>query len=66
MLLRPTRPKEVRRAVTPHVLAGYMIDPPVSVPKANGTNPAEVAAAGPAKQQHGWKYSGFKDLGFRV
>lgn len=48
MLLRPTRPKEVRSAVTPHVLAGKMMDPPVSVPNAKGTSPAAVAAAGPA------------------
>lgn len=48
MLLRPTRPKDGRSAVTPHMLAGKMMDPPVSVPSANGTNPADVAAAGPA------------------
>lgn len=50
ILLLPTSPKELRWAVTPQVLAGYVIDPPVSVPRANGTSPAATAAAGPAEE----------------
>src|SRR5947209_13064120 len=42
------RPYVGRRPTTPHVCAGEMIDPPVSVPTANPTRPAAVAAAGPA------------------
>lgn len=36
----PTIPKEGRNAVTPHRAAGYVIDPAVSDPNANGTLPA--------------------------
>ena len=56
MLLRLTSPKEGRSAVTPQVFAGKMMEPPVSVPKANGTKPAAVAAAGPANQGQDMHY----------
>src|SRR5437773_7114974 len=42
------RPYVGRRPTAPQVCAGEMIEPPVSVPTANATSPAAVAAAGPA------------------
>ncbi|KAK1358054.1 hypothetical protein POM88_051310 [Heracleum sosnowskyi] len=37
--VRPTVPKVGRNAVTPQRAAGYVMDPAVSEPIANGTNP---------------------------
>jgi hypothetical protein len=45
---RLIRPYVGRSPTVPHVLAGEMIEPPVSVPIAKPTSPAAVAAAGPA------------------
>src|SRR6185436_18879731 len=47
---RLDRPYVGRSPTTPHVDAGDMIDPPVSVPTANPTRPAEAADAGPADE----------------
>ena len=38
--VRPTVPKVGRKAVTPQRAAGYVIEPAVSDPMANGTMPA--------------------------
>src|SRR5678815_2489823 len=45
---RLTRPNVGRRALSPHSRAGDTIDPLVSVPIANATQPAAVADAGTA------------------
>src|SRR5262245_15843804 len=45
---RLTRPKVGRSPTIPHRTAGDRIEPPVSVPIANATRPAAVAAAEPA------------------
>src|SRR5215216_3194841 len=45
---RLTRPKVGRSALRPHSRAGDTIDPDVSVPMPNATQPAAVADAGPA------------------
>src|SRR5262245_27160526 len=45
---RLTRPNVGRRPVAPQRVAGYRIEPPVSVPMAKATRPAAVALAGPA------------------
>lgn len=37
--VRATVPKVGRKAVTPHLAAGYVMDPAVSEPIANGTIP---------------------------
>jgi hypothetical protein len=53
MLMTPVRatvPNVVRKAVTPHLAAGYVMEPAVSEPIAKGTIPAEVLAAGPADE----------------
>src|SRR5438045_2074071 len=42
------RPYVGRSPTTPHVDEGEMIEPRVSVPIANATRPADVAAPGPA------------------
>src|SRR5689334_21423056 len=47
---RLTRPKLGRSPVTPVRVDGETIDPRVSVPSANGTRPADTAAAGPAEE----------------
>src|SRR5580692_7087267 len=46
--VRGTRPKVGRSPVTPQRILGAMILPPVSLPTAKATNPAAVAAPGPA------------------
>src|SRR5262245_9965009 len=46
--VRATRPNVGRSPVTPHRIAGATIEPPVSLPMANPTKPAAVAAPGPA------------------
>src|SRR3981081_1267557 len=46
--VRGTRPKVGRKPVTPHRMLGLTILPPVSLPIAKPTNPAAVAAPGPA------------------
>src|SRR5262245_7318933 len=46
---RLTRPRVVRNPVTPQRLDGPMIEPAVSVPIENPTQPAAVAEAGPAE-----------------
>src|ERR1035438_57957 len=48
--VRLTRPKVGRKPVTRQRVQGEPIDPQVSVPIANGTKPAAVAAAGPADE----------------
>src|SRR5688500_12113699 len=48
--VRGTRPKVGRRPVTPHRVDGDEIEPWVSVPIENPTNPAAVALAGPADE----------------
>src|SRR5512147_2819961 len=48
--VRLTRPKVGRNPVTRQRVQGETIDPKVSVPMANGTKPAAVAAAGPADE----------------
>ena len=48
---RPTAPNEGRNPVTPHWLAGEVMEPQVSVPMANGTMPAARADADPACHQ---------------
>src|SRR6185437_9488820 len=45
---RLTRPKVGRSALRPHSLDGETIDPDVSVPMPNATQPAAVADEGPA------------------
>src|SRR5438105_701519 len=45
---RLTRPKVGRSPVTPQIVDGLRIDPLVSVPMPNATQPAAVALAGPA------------------
>src|SRR5579864_3905145 len=45
---RLTRPKVGRSPTTPHRTAGERIEPPVSLPIANPTRPAAVAAPDPA------------------
>src|ERR1700756_490611 len=47
--VRLTRPYVGRRPVTPHRSQGDTIEPCVSDPMAKGSNPAAVAAAGPAE-----------------
>src|SRR6478735_8923169 len=46
--VRATRPNVGRRPVTPHRIAGETMLPPVSLPIEKATNPAAVAAPGPA------------------
>src|ERR1700736_419120 len=46
--VRATRPKVGRKPLTPHRILGLTMLPPVSLPMANPTNPAAVAAPGPA------------------
>ena len=46
---RLTRPKVGRRPTTPHCSDGPRMEPPVSVPMANPTKPAAVAAPDPAE-----------------
>src|ERR1700744_5957256 len=46
--VRGTKPKVGRRPVTPQRVEGEEIDPRVSDPMENATQPAEVADAGPA------------------
>src|SRR5439155_10624293 len=45
---RLTRPNVGRKPVTPQIVEGLRIDPLVSVPMPNATQPAAVALAGPA------------------
>src|ERR1700758_756502 len=46
--VRGTRPNVARSPVTPQRIDGLTILPPVSLPIANPTSPAAVAAPGPA------------------
>src|SRR5208283_1102934 len=46
--VRATRPKVGRSPVTPQRIEGLTMLPPVSLPMAKPTNPAAVAAPGPA------------------
>src|SRR5579859_1274727 len=46
--VRATRPYVGRNPVRPHLMLGPMMLPPVSLPMANATSPAAVAAPGPA------------------
>src|SRR5208337_3386592 len=46
--VRGTRPYVGRNPVTPHRMLGLTMLPPVSLPMAKPTNPAAVAAPGPA------------------
>src|SRR5437763_14735934 len=46
--VRATRPNVGRRPVTPQRIAGLTMLPPVSLPIANATRAAAVAAPGPA------------------
>src|SRR6516162_10417806 len=46
--VRGTRPYVGRSPVTPHRMLGLTMLPPVSLPIANPTSPAAVAAPGPA------------------
>src|SRR5204863_3232591 len=46
--VRGTRPNVGRSPVTPQRMAGLTMLPPVSLPIENATNPAAVAAPGPA------------------
>src|SRR3954470_3393461 len=48
--VRGTRPKVGRNPVTPTRVDGDEIEPSVSVPMANATQPAAVAAADPADE----------------
>ncbi len=48
--VRGTSPKLGRRPVTPQRVEGEEIDPSVSVPMANPTQPAAVAEAEPAEE----------------
>lgn len=63
--VRGTRPYVGRSPTTPHVAAGEMIDPPVSVPTANPTSPAAAAEAGPAEEPLD-PFSGFHGLRVRA
>src|SRR5574341_89586 len=47
---RLTRPYVGRKPVTPQRVDGETMEPHVSVPMLNATNPAEVAEAGPAEE----------------
>ena len=47
---RLTRPNVGRKALRPQVLAGPTIDPDVSVPMPNATQPPPVAEPGPAEE----------------
>src|SRR5438045_376077 len=47
---RVTRPKVGRSAESPHSVVGLVIEPLVSVPMPNATQPAAVAEAGPADE----------------
>ena len=47
---RETRPYVGRSPVTPQNAAGVRIEPEVSLPIANGTNPAPTAAPGPLEE----------------
>src|SRR5262245_38509205 len=47
---RLTRPNVGRSALRPHSVAGETIDPCVSVPMPNATQPAAVADDGPAEE----------------
>ena len=40
--VRATVPNDGRKAVTPHLAAGYVMDPAVSEPIAKGTSPRRV------------------------
>src|ERR687898_2451660 len=40
---------------TPHSAAGWRIEPPVSVPRASGANPAATAAADPPPEPPGMR-----------
>jgi hypothetical protein len=44
---REFRPYDGLNPTIPHILAGWRIDPPVSVPSAAGTRPAATATADP-------------------
>jgi hypothetical protein len=46
--VRGTRPKVGRKPVTPHLVEGPEIEPPVSDPMENATQPEDVADPGPA------------------
>src|SRR3954470_14045088 len=48
--VRGTRPNVGRKPATPHVLDGEVIEPFVSDPMLNPTQPAAVADAGPAEE----------------
>src|SRR6056297_3174905 len=48
--VRLTAPNVGRCPVTPHRVEGDTIEPSVSDPIANGTQPADTAAAGPADE----------------
>src|ERR1700728_1187714 len=48
--VRGTKPKVGRRAVTPQRVEGDEMEPRVSDPMENATQPAEVADAGPAEE----------------
>jgi hypothetical protein len=48
--VRGTNPNVGRSPVTPHRVDGEEIDPSVSVPMLNPTQPAAVADAGPADE----------------
>src|ERR1700687_5482033 len=48
--VRGTKPKEGRSPVTPHRVAGEEMEPRVSEPIANATQPAAVADAEPAEE----------------
>src|ERR1044072_7427406 len=63
---RLTRPYVGRRPTTPLRPDGEMIDPSVSVPIANPTNPAAVAAPGPADEPLPPGRSSSGTQGFRV
>ncbi len=55
-----TRPVEGRKPTTPHHAAGMRMDPPVSVPTAVSTSPADTATAHPELDPPGsrWGSSG--------
>jgi hypothetical protein len=48
--VRGTNPNVGRNPVTPHRVDGEEIEPSVSVPMLNPTQPAAVAEAGPAEE----------------
>ena len=63
-----TRPKVGRRPATPQLFAGDMMEPQVSVPRANGTSPAATAAPEPLEEPplhelrlHGLEHGPVKD-----